>query len=95
MAGKEMSDMSDSLESDSTLGQDDSELALSGIKMLLNNGFEEAQALFDKYKYAPFFSSMNIQTCVIKITTGAMISETFVKLHVYCKCSNAIVLVFC
>lgn len=49
-----MSDMSDSLESDSTLGQDDSELALSGIKMLLNNGFEEAQALFDKYKNDSF-----------------------------------------
>ncbi|XP_052096836.1 tetratricopeptide repeat protein 39C-like [Mytilus californianus] len=53
MAGRsEMSDMTDmgSSESESVLGQDDSELALSGIRMLLNNGFEEAQALFDKYK---------------------------------------------
>lgn len=46
----EMSDVGDSTESDSVLGQDDSELALSGIRMLLNNGFDEAQALFDKYK---------------------------------------------
>lgn len=45
-----MSDVGDSTESDSVLGQDDSELALSGIRMLLNNGFDEAQALFDKYK---------------------------------------------
>ena len=49
-----MSDIGDSTESDSVLGQDDSELALSGIRMLLNNGFDEAQALFDKYKYAPY-----------------------------------------
>lgn len=46
----EMSDVGDSTESDSVLGQDESELALSGIRMLLNNGFDEAQALFDKYK---------------------------------------------
>lgn len=45
-----MSDIGDSTENDSVLGQDDSELALSGIRMLLNNGFDEAQALFDKYK---------------------------------------------
>lgn len=51
----EMSDIGDSTESDSVLGQDDSELALSGIRMLLNNGFDEAQALFDKYKYAPYW----------------------------------------
>lgn len=29
---------------------DDVETAMTGINMLLNNGFEEAFALFDKYK---------------------------------------------
>ncbi|XP_041360682.1 tetratricopeptide repeat protein 39C-like [Gigantopelta aegis] len=32
------------------LSQDDVEMAVSGINMLLNNGFDEAQALFCKYK---------------------------------------------
>lgn len=31
---------------------DDVEMAATGINMLLNNGFEEAFALFDKYKYS-------------------------------------------
>jgi hypothetical protein len=30
---------------------DDVETAITGINMLLNNGFDEAFALFDKYKY--------------------------------------------
>lgn len=29
---------------------DDAEMALTGINMLLNNGFDEAYALFEKYK---------------------------------------------
>ena len=31
-------------------GFEESELALSGINMMLNNKFEEASALFKKYK---------------------------------------------
>ena len=34
----------------SGLPQDEVEMAVSGINMLLNNGFDEAQALFIKYK---------------------------------------------
>lgn len=30
---------------------DDVETAITGINMLLNNGFDEAFSLFDKYKY--------------------------------------------
>jgi len=51
MAAKpEMEEMNSS-ESDDTLAQDDSEMALTGMYMLLNNGFAEAQALFEKYRF--------------------------------------------
>lgn len=30
---------------------DEVEMALTGINMMLNNGFDEASALFDKYRY--------------------------------------------
>ena len=39
----------DSVESDDQLF-DDTEMALTGMHMLLNNKFEEAQSLFEKYR---------------------------------------------
>lgn len=35
---------------------EDSELALAGINMLLNNGFRESDQLFRKYRYSRSFS---------------------------------------
>lgn len=44
-----MSDIGNS-EGDDQMPFDDAEMALSGINMLLNNGFDEAMALFEKYR---------------------------------------------
>lgn len=46
-----MTEMSTSESEDTLVGLDNSEMALGGISMLLNNGFEEARLLFEKYKY--------------------------------------------
>lgn len=43
--------MSNSESEDTIVGIDEAEMALGGISMLLNNGFEEARLLFEKYKY--------------------------------------------
>ncbi|XP_069106835.1 tetratricopeptide repeat protein 39C-like [Argopecten irradians] len=50
MAAKSVIADMDSNGSDETPGQDEPDMALSGMHMLLNNGFDEAQALFEKYK---------------------------------------------
>jgi hypothetical protein len=44
-------DMKSSDSEDTLAGLDESEMAFGGISMLLNNGFEEARVLFEKYKY--------------------------------------------
>lgn len=44
-------DMKSSDSEDTLAGLDESEIAFGGISMLLNNGFEEARVLFEKYKY--------------------------------------------
>ncbi|XP_052708904.1 tetratricopeptide repeat protein 39C-like [Crassostrea angulata] len=49
-----MTEMSTSESEDTLVGLDDSEMALGGISMLLNNGFEEARLLFEKYKNDSF-----------------------------------------
>lgn len=51
-----MTEMSTSESEDTLVGLDDSEMALGGISMLLNNGFEEARLLFEKYKYVAWGS---------------------------------------
>ncbi|KAK3087826.1 hypothetical protein FSP39_011165 [Pinctada imbricata] len=50
MAEKEVITDLNSTESDESGSFDDADMALTGIKMLLNNGFEEARKLFEKYK---------------------------------------------
>ncbi|XP_022308818.2 tetratricopeptide repeat protein 39C-like isoform X2 [Crassostrea virginica] len=46
--------MSNSESEDTIVGIDEAEMALGGISMLLNNGFEEARLLFEKYKTESF-----------------------------------------
>ena len=55
MAEKETMTEWNSTDGEESGSFDDAELALTGIKMLLNNGFEEARQLFEKYKYAYVF----------------------------------------
>ncbi|KAK6186798.1 hypothetical protein SNE40_006069 [Patella caerulea] len=47
--GIEIEDMT-SQDGDESGGIDESEMALTGMNMLLNSGYDEARALFDKYK---------------------------------------------
>lgn len=50
MAAPHMEDFNSSTSGEGDDGFDDLEMASTGINMLLNNGFEESFALFDKYK---------------------------------------------